>query len=88
MAQKPQPGGSRTLSRRLDPLGLWLCGLALLGLARSWLYLVRDGGAAGAIGWIWLAGSLLMAGAGAALLLRGLLKGGGQHAGDAGTRRR
>ena len=88
MAQKPQPGGSRTLSRRLDPLGLWLCGLALLGLARSWLYLVRDAGAAGAIGWIWLAGSVLMAAAGAGLLLRSLLRGDRPHPGDAGARRR
>jgi hypothetical protein len=57
--------------RRVDPLGLWLCALAVLGLARSWLYLVRDAASAGAIGWIWLAGSALMAGIGAALLWRG-----------------
>lgn len=79
MTQKPQPGGTRTLSGRLDPLGLWLCGLALLGLARSWMYLVRDGGAAGAVGWIWLGGSLLMAATGAGLLLRSLLRGVASH---------
>lgn len=58
-------------ARHLDPLGLWLCGLAILGLARTWLYLVRDGDATGPIGWIWLGGSLLLAVAGAVLLLRG-----------------
>lgn len=47
--------------RRADPLGLWFYGLAILGLARAWLYLVRDGGDAGAVGWAWLAGSLLLA---------------------------
>ena len=74
MAQKPQPGGIPAPSKRLDPLGLWLCGLAVLGLARSWMYLVRDGGTAGAVGWIWCGGSLLMAAIGAALLVRGLLR--------------
>ncbi|MEN1956357.1 hypothetical protein [Luteimonas changyuni] len=64
--------GAPSPRRRLDPLGLWLCGLAILGLARTWMYLVRDGGAADAVGWIWLAGSLLMAGIGIVLLARGL----------------
>ena len=73
MTLKPRPSGTPAPGRRLDPLGLWLCGLAVLGLARSWMYLVRDAGSAGAIGWIWLGGSLLMAAAGAALLLRGWL---------------
>jgi len=59
-------------TRRPDPLGLWLCGLAILGLARAWLYLVRDAGAAGAVGWAWLGGSLLLAAFGAALLVRSL----------------
>lgn len=58
--------------RRFDPLGLWLCGLAALGLARAWMYLVRDAGSAGAIGWIWFGGSLLLGGIGVVLLLRGL----------------
>ena len=66
------PAATRARGRRLDPLGLWLCGLAALGLARAWLYLVRDAGGAGAVGWVWLGGSLLMAAAGLALLLRGL----------------
>lgn len=74
MTQKPQPGGIPALSGRLDPLGLWLCGLAVLGLVRSWMYLVRDSGATGPLGWIWLGGSLLMVAAGTALLLRGLLR--------------
>ena len=59
---------------RADPLGLWLCGMAVLGLARAWLYLVRDAGAAGAVGWAWLVGSLLLAALGAGLLLRSLGK--------------
>ena len=71
MAREPQPG-RRPAARRIDPLGAWLCGLALLGLARAWLYLVRDAGAAGAVGWIWLGGSVLMAVGGLALLGRGL----------------
>ena len=62
-------------TRRFDPLGLWFCGLAALGLARAWLYLVRDAGSAGTVGWIWLGGSLLLAAAGAGLVLRGLLAG-------------
>ncbi|MBB1472640.1 hypothetical protein H5368_06325 [Luteimonas sp. MC1782] len=60
--------------RRIDPLGLWFCGLAVLGLARAWLYLVRDGGTAGAVGWAWLAGSLLLAGIGLGLACRGLAR--------------
>ena len=56
--------------RHLDPLGLWFCGLGALGLARAWLYLVRDGGTAGAVGWIWLGGSVMLACAGLALLVR------------------
>ena len=60
--------------RRFDPLGLWLCGLAMLGLARAWLFLVRDAGSAGAIGWIWLWGSVLLAAVGLGLLLRGLVQ--------------
>jgi hypothetical protein len=60
--------------RSLDPLGLWLCGLAVVGLARAWLYLVRDAGGAGPVGWIWLGGSLLMAAAGIVLLLRGAMR--------------
>lgn len=59
--------------RRFDPLGLWFCALAALGLARAWLYLVRDAGGAGAVGWAWLGGSLLLGAIGAALLLRGLV---------------
>ena len=61
-----------TQTRRFDPLGLWLCGLAALGLARAWLYLVRDAGSTGAVGWIWLWGSVLLAGIGLVLLVRGL----------------
>lgn len=56
--------------RGIDPLGLWLCGLAALGLARAWLYLVRDAGTGGAVGWFWLGGSLLLGAIGAALLVR------------------
>ncbi|MGY1459530.1 MULTISPECIES: hypothetical protein [unclassified Luteimonas] len=56
--------------RRFDPLGLWLCGLGALGLARAWLYLVRDGGTAGPVGWIWLGGSVLLACIGLVLLVR------------------
>lgn len=66
----PVPAPPRAV-RRADPLGLWLCALAILGLARAWLYLVRDAGAAGAVGWLWLAGSLLFAVLGAGLLIRG-----------------
>ncbi|MBJ7574820.1 hypothetical protein [Luteimonas sp. MC1828] len=58
--------------RRVDPLGLWFCSLAALGLARAWLYLVRDGGDAGAVGWAWLGGSLLLACLGVGIVLRGL----------------
>ncbi|MEN1939872.1 hypothetical protein WCE41_01705 [Luteimonas sp. MJ246] len=36
------------------------------------MYLVRDGGTAGVVGWIWFGGSLLMAGIGVVLLARGL----------------
>ena len=68
----PTPSAAR---RRADPLGLWLCGLAALGLARAWLYLVRDAGAAGAVGWIWFGGSVLLGVAGLVLLLRGLRPG-------------
>ena len=70
--QHPTPPAGR---RRADPLGLWLCGLAALGLARAWLYLVRDAGAAGAVGWIWFGGSVLLGVAGLVLLLRGLRPG-------------
>jgi hypothetical protein len=66
-----QPPRTHARGRRIDPLGLWLCGLAAIGLARAWLYLVRDAGSAGTVGWIWLGGSLLMAVTGLALLLRG-----------------
>ncbi|GGK11200.1 hypothetical protein [Luteimonas terricola] len=66
------PATQAARGRRFDPLGLWLCGLAALGLARAWMYLVRDAGSAGAIGWIWFGGSLLLGGIGVALLLRGL----------------
>ena len=75
----PGSGPSRaqaTRMRRVDPLGLWLCGLAALGLTRAWLYLVRDAAAAGAVGWIWLWGSMLLAGIGLALLVRGLMRAG------------
>lgn len=79
-----------TRVRRFDPLGLWLCGLAVLGLARAWLYLVRDAGAADAVGWIWLAGSVCMAAVGLVLLARGLLRAGAAPdppaAGDRGDR--
>ncbi len=71
----PGPAATAASPRRFDPLGLWLCGLSMLGLARAWLYLVRDAGEAGAIGWIWLGGSLLLAATGGALLLRGLAAG-------------
>lgn len=67
----PRRGG------RADPLGLWLCGLAALGLARSWLYLVRDAGDAGAIGWIWLGGAALFGAIGAFLLARAWRRGRG-----------
>jgi hypothetical protein len=59
--------------RGADPLGLWLCGLAVLGLARAWLYLVRDGATADPVGWTWLGGSLLLALLGSILVLRSLL---------------
>lgn len=71
VAQDRHPASPRG-RRRADPLGLWLCGLAALGLARAWLYLVRDAGAAGAVGWIWFGGSVLLGVAGLVLLLRGL----------------
>ncbi|MBJ6983663.1 hypothetical protein [Luteimonas sp. MC1750] len=74
MAQDPPPSAMRA-RRRLDPLGLWLCGLAALGLARAWLYLVRDAGSAGAVGWIWFGGALLLGATGLALLMRGLRAG-------------
>ncbi len=70
--QHPTPSTGRP---RADPLGLWLCCLAALGLARAWLYLVRDAGAAGAVGWIWFVGSMLMGVAGLVLLLRGVRRG-------------
>ena len=70
MAQVPAPGPRRA-RRRVDPLGLWLCGMAGLGMARAWLYLVRDAGAAGAVGWIWFGGSWLLGAAGLVLLVRG-----------------
>ena len=47
-----------------------MCGLAVLGLARAWLYLVRDGDTAGPTGWIWFGGALLLAAVGIALLVR------------------
>lgn len=71
MARDPLHSANRA-GRRLDPLGLWLCGLAALGLARAWLYLVRDAGGAGAVGWIWLGGALLLGVTGLAVLVRGL----------------
>jgi len=75
MAGDPIPSTRR--ARRFDPLGLWLCGLGALGLARAWLYLVRDAGSAGVVGWVWLGGSLLLGATGLALLLRGLSAGRG-----------
>lgn len=72
MVPERQRTGDARAGQRIDPLGLWLCGLAILGLARSWMYLVRDAGAAGAVGWIWFGGSLLMAAIGVGLLLRGI----------------
>ena len=72
MAPRRTRADTPVAARRPDPLGLGLCGLAILGLLRSWMYLVRDAAAAGAVGWIWLGGSLLMAVVGAVLLLRGL----------------
>ena len=74
MASTPSNGtGSRAPARRRrpDPLGLWMCGLAVLGSARAWMYLVRDGDTSDPAGWIWLGGSLLLALVGIALLLRG-----------------
>lgn len=71
----PQPGPPATSNpgrRRFDPLGLWLCGLGVLGLARAWLYLVREAATYDPVAWTWLGGSLLMAGIGIALLARGL----------------
>lgn len=77
MARDSRPSDApATRMRRVDPLGLWLCGLAVLGLTRAWLYLVRDAGTAGAVGWIWLWGSVLLAGIGLALLVRGLVRAG------------
>lgn len=73
MTRRP-PATIRAHERRLDPLGLWLCGLAVLGLLRAWLYLVRDAGGAGPVGWIWLGGSLVLASLGVALLVRGLAR--------------
>lgn len=69
-SRTPRARPART--RRFDPLGLWLCGLAAIGLARAWLYLVRDAGSIGAVGWIWLWGSVLLGGIGLVLLVRGL----------------
>ena len=66
-----EPPAARPIQRRrFDPLGLWLCGLAALGLARAWMYLVRDSGSAGAIGWVWLGGSILFGVTGLFLLAR------------------
>ena len=75
MARESRPSQAAAAPvRRFDPIGLWLCGLAVLGLARAWLYLVRDAGAAGPVGWIWLWGSVLLAAIGLVLLVRGLVR--------------
>lgn len=66
--------------RCFDPLGLWLCGLAALGLVRAWMYLVRDAASASAsaIGWTWLGGSILLGAIGAFLLARAWMHARGQ----------
>lgn len=79
-AHRPPPSGSPDAPHgeapasparraRPDPLGLWMCGLAVLGGARAWLYLVRDA-TPGPYGWMWLGGSLLLAVLGIVLIVR------------------
>jgi len=68
-------GGRGPARRGADPLGLWFWALAVLGLARAWLILVRDGDTAGVVGWAWLGGSLLLALLGGVLVARSLLRG-------------
>src|SRR5690606_5040816 len=56
---------------------------AVLGLARAWLILVRDGDTAGVVGWAWLGGSLLLALLGGVLVARSLLRGDPRRSGRA-----
>ena len=52
-------------------LGLWLLGIAALGLLRWWMKALREGAPAGTPDvWLWLVGSLACAIAGAVALWR------------------
>lgn len=60
---------SRSASRYA--LGLWFCGIAVLGLLRFWLKAREAGDLPLALdAWLWLAGSLLCALIGVVALLR------------------
>lgn len=54
-------------------IGLWLCGIALVGLLRFYMKIAEDPGTEPALdAWLWLAGSVLVAIIGTIVLLREL----------------
>lgn len=58
------PSGRRGGFWARHAIGLWMCGIGLLGLLQFHLR------GTGPIGWLWLAGGVLVLGIGIALLVR------------------
>ncbi|MBF6022738.1 hypothetical protein [Lysobacter niastensis] len=52
------PPDQRNHPLRRHALGLWFCGLGLLGLLRCWMRIARTGGFHHTTDWLWLIGSL------------------------------
>lgn len=74
----PGDAGNRTASRgpsviRRCALGIWLCGIALMGMVEFRRHaLTGDGLSMTPVAWLWLAGSAATAVIGIALLVREL----------------
>lgn len=71
--QEPRPGpGAPSLIRRCA-LGIWLCGIALLGVVEFRRHALADGVLAMTpVAWLWLAGSTVTGTIGIVLLVREL----------------